>query len=90
MTLEAVCADRDQRVNGFRQSLDLLRATLKTQPFVGGEAPNYADYIVLGGFMWARSTSPFKLLSKDDPVALWRERLLDRFEDARKAPGYDT
>ena len=40
--------------------------------------------------MWARSTSPFKLLEKDDPVALWRARLLDRFEVARMAPGYDT
>jgi hypothetical protein len=90
MTLEAACADRDQRVNGFRQSLEPLRTTLKTQSFVGGESPNYADYIVLGGFMWARSTSRFKLLAKDDPVALWRARLLDRFEDARNAPGYDT
>lgn len=90
MTLEAACADRDQRINGFRQSLEPLRTTLKTQPFVAGEAPNYADYIVLGGFMWARSTSPFKLLPNDDPVALWRARMLDRFEDARNAPGYDT
>jgi glutathione S-transferase len=45
---------------------------------------------VFGGFMWARSTSPFKLLEKDDPVALWRARLLDRFEVARMAPGYET
>jgi len=90
MTLEAACADRDQRVNGFRQSLEPLRTTLKTKPFVAGEAPNYADYIILGGFMWARSTSPFKLLPKEDPVALWRARMLDRFEDARNAPGYDT
>jgi len=33
---------------------------------------------------------PFKLLPKDDPVELWRARMLDRFEDARNAPGYDT
>jgi glutathione S-transferase len=90
MTLEAACADRDHRVIGFRQSLEPFRTTLETQPFVGGEAPNYADYLLLGGFMWARSTSPFKLLSNDDPIALWRERLLARFEDARNAPGYDT
>jgi glutathione S-transferase len=90
MTLEAACADRDHRVIGFRQSLEPFRTTLKTQPFVGGETPNYADYLLLGGFMWARSTSPFKLLSNDDPIALWRERLLARFEDARNAPGYDT
>jgi glutathione S-transferase len=90
MTLEAACADRDHRVIGFRQSLEPFRTTLKTQPFIGGEAPNYADYLRSGGFMWARSTSPFKLLSNDDPIAFWRERLLARFEDARNAPGYDT
>ncbi len=90
MTLEAACADRDNKVIGFRQGLEPLRATLKIQSFLGGAAPNYADYIVFGGFMWARSTSPFKLLEKDDPVALWRGRLLDRFEVARMAPGYDT
>jgi len=89
MTLEAACADRDKRVIGFRQSLEPLRTTLRGQSFLGGETPNYADYIVFGAFMWARSTSPFELMEKDDPVALWRGRLLDRFEVAGRAPGYD-
>jgi len=89
-TLEAACADRDKKVINFRHSIEPLRATFKIESFLGGEAPNYADYIVFGGFMWARSTSPFKLLENDDPVALWRDRLLDRFEFARMAPGYDT
>ena len=88
-TLEAACAHRDEKVIGFRQILEPLRTTLEIQSFLAGEEPNYADYIVFGGFMWARSTSPFKLLEKDDPVALWRARLLDRFEVARLAPGYD-
>jgi glutathione S-transferase len=90
VTLEAACADRETRVNVLRQNLEPLRTTLKMQSFLGGEAPNYADYIVFGAFMWARSTSPFKLLEKDDPVALWRSRMLDRFEVARIAPGYDS
>lgn len=89
-TLEAACADRDKKVLSLRHSIEPLRATFKTQSFLGGEAPNYADYMVFGGFMWARSTSPFKLLESDDPVALWRDRLLNRFEFARLAPGYDT
>jgi len=33
--------------------------------------------------------SPFKLLTGDDPVHVWRERLLDAFDGmARKSPGY--
>lgn len=87
--LEEVAAVRDKSLEGFRRSLEPLRQTLKTQAFLGGVAPNYADYIVFGGFQWARVVSPFKLLAADDPVHAWRERLLDAFDRlARKSPGY--
>jgi glutathione S-transferase len=87
--LEEVAAVRDKGVVNFRKSLDPLRLTLKTQPYLGGDAPNYADYIVFGGFQWARVVSPFKLLEGDDPVYAWRERLLDAFDGlARKSPGF--
>ena len=90
-TLEEVSADREQRVAGFRKSLDPMRLTLKTQPFLGGEAPNYADYIMFGGFQWARATSAFPLLAKEDAIYVWREKLLDAFGGlARRSPGYDV
>src|SRR5258706_13046233 len=44
--LEEVVAGRDKSVEGFRRSLEPMRLTLKTQPYLGGEKPNYADYIV--------------------------------------------
>jgi glutathione S-transferase len=88
-TLEEVAADRDSRVDVFRKSLDPLRLMLKTQPFLGGAAPNYADYIVFGGFQWARAISPFRLLAEDDAIFGWRERLLDAFGGiARQSSGY--
>jgi glutathione S-transferase len=87
--LEEVTATRDQAVTAFRKSLDPLRLTLKAQPFLGGERPSYADYIVFGGFQWARVVSPFRLLEETDPVYAWRERLFDAFDGmARKSPGY--
>ncbi len=87
--LEQVVAARDSAVTGFRKSLDPMRLTLKTQPYLGGEQPNYADYIVFGGFQWARVVSPFKLLETNDPIYAWREKLLDAFDDlARKSQGY--
>jgi glutathione S-transferase len=87
--LEEIMAGRDKAVEGFRKTLDPLRLTLKTQPFLGGETPNYADYIVFGPFQWARVVSPFKLLVADDPVHAWRGRLFDAFDGmARKSPGY--
>jgi glutathione S-transferase len=87
--LEEISAGREQAVEGFRKSLDPLRLTLKTQTYLGGEKPNYADYIVFGAFQWARVVSPFRLLAENDPVYAWRERLLDAFDGmARKSPGY--
>ncbi|HTJ65407.1 MAG TPA: glutathione S-transferase family protein [Alphaproteobacteria bacterium] len=87
--LEEAAAGRDKEVEKFRRSLNPLRLTLKTQPFLGGHAPNYADYIVFGGFQWARAMSPFRLLDDKDMVYAWRERLLDAFDGmARKSPGY--
>jgi len=87
--LEQVVAARDSAVTGFRKSLDPMRLTLRTQSYLGGDAPNYADYIVFGGFQWARVVSPFKLLADNDPVHAWRERLLDAFDGmARKSPGH--
>ena len=89
--LEEVVAGRDKSVEIFRKALDPLRLTLKTQQYLGGGAPNYADYIVFGPFQWARVVSPFKLLAEDDPVYAWRERLLDAFDGmARKSPGYQV
>lgn len=89
--LEEVAATRDRAVEGFRKSLDPLRLTLRTQAYLGGDKPNYADYIVFGGFQWARVVSPFKLLVESDPVYAWRERLLDAFDGmARKSPGFEA
>jgi glutathione S-transferase len=88
-SLEEALAGRDQSVEGFRRALDPMRLTLKTQAYLGGVAPNYADYIVFGAFQWARVVSPFKLLAENDPVYAWREKLLDAFDGmARKSPGY--
>ena len=87
--LEEIMASRDTGVIAFRKSLEIMRLTLKSQAFLGGEAPNYADYIVFGGFQWARVVSSFKLLEADDPLYAWRERLLDAFDGmARKSPGF--
>lgn len=88
-SLEAVVADRDARVDAFRQRLEPLRAILAAQPYLGGEVPLYADYIVFGCFQWARCASPFQLLLNDDPVRTWCGRLLAAFDGlAQEAPGY--
>ncbi len=75
--LEDTRAGRDKAVERLGRTLDPLRAVLKRQAFVCGEAPAYADYIVFSVFQWARVMSPFACLAADDPIAAWREKILD-------------
>lgn len=90
-TLEAVTSDRDTAVVDFRSALEPLRQCLSMQLFLGGEAPLYADYIVFGGFQWARCVSPFELLIPGDPIYAWRERLLNAFDRyARQATRFGS
>jgi glutathione S-transferase len=88
-TLEDVVAERDKNVLAFREALTPLRLVLRSQDFLGGTKPLYADYAVFGGFQWCRCISDFKLLEADDPVYAWRQRMLALFDSlAGKAKGY--
>ena len=77
MTLEAFQAARDEKVAALRTALEPVRLVVKDQPFIGGTAPTYADYILFGSLQWARLTSRFQLVEVDDPIHAWFERLLD-------------
>lgn len=87
--LESVSADRETNVLTFRKTLEPIRTVLGAEPYLGGNVPAYADYVVFGCFQWARCISSFPLLLKDDVVWAWRDRLLSAFDGfAGKALGY--
>ena len=88
MTLEAAVADRGiTGVRTFRARLAPVRTVLAQQPWLGGGAPDYADYILLGNLQWARCVSSFELIAADDPVAEWHARGLLLFDGLlAKAP----
>jgi glutathione S-transferase len=79
MALKDVVADPPARLAELQKILQPLRHLLKDQAFISGAAPAYADYCVFGMFMWARCCSPIELLTTDDLVHDWRERMLDAF-----------
>jgi glutathione S-transferase len=78
--LEEVVADRETVRAEFQKSLAPMRNVLKEQPFLSGESASYGDYVVFGTFAWARNTSSFELVPADDPVAVWRDRMLGLFD----------
>lgn len=68
-----------------------LRGLLGSQPFMDGDAPAAADYLVFGFFIWAHivsETSPFgETEDASDPLVQWRERMMDLYDGmARKSP----
>lgn len=77
-SLEAVAAGREAMIEPFRLGLVPLRRLVAARPFLGGEAPLYPDYMVLGAFQWARSVSPFAshLLAAEDPLRAYLARLM--------------
>ncbi len=85
--LEDYVAARADNLKRLHEVLAPLRFTVKDIPFLGGERPAYADYIVFGALQWARCSSPQDLLEDDDPVAAWFRRLLDLYDGlGAKAP----
>lgn len=75
--LEAIHSGREGRLELFRQSLGPLRHLLKSQAWIGGNGPLFADYLVFGPLQWARVMSSYPILEKDDPVREWFERCLE-------------
>ena len=89
MTLEEMAAPNETTITALGTALNPLREVLKHQPFLSGNQPYIADYIVFARFQWARTVCPIELLAKDDPVYHWRDSLLDAFNGyARNAFGY--
>ena len=86
-SLEDICAAPEESLKHLHQVLAPLRFTVKDQPFIGGNAPAYSDYIAFGALQWARCSSPQDLLPADDPVNDWFERLLNLYDGlGAKAP----
>lgn len=78
-TLEEFTQDRETRLPELRHALRPMRAALASSPFLGGETPNYADYIALGGFLWAGAVCTIPMLAADDKLNDWLKRGFDLY-----------
>ena len=86
-TLEQARAQRQEALRRLARVLEPMQAALKRQPFICGEAPAYADYVLFSPLQWARVMSPHQVIPAGEPLAAWRERMLELFEGfAREAP----
>ncbi len=65
-SLEEFTAERESRLPAMRAAFAPVRAQLASFPFLGGSAPNYADYMLLGALQWIASVGTVPLLAADD------------------------
>jgi len=78
-TLEEVVANREERLPGLRRSLEPVRRTIASQPFLGGKEPNFADMCMLGLFIFVGTIGTLPLLAADDPLVTYADRGLAFF-----------
>jgi glutathione S-transferase len=84
-TLEEVEAVRAEQADLLCTRLEPLRVMLARQPFIGGEAPLFTDYIVFGALQWLRTTGTVWPLEEGDAVSDWFGRCLDLHGGAARA-----
>lgn len=90
MTLEEFDAKSAKDNTNLLKALTPLEGLLKRQPYLGGEQPLFADYVVYGALQWLRICSSHDVMPKDGAVADWFSRLLDMYDGMGRSvsPGY--
>lgn len=79
------------RPEAVEAALGVLAGPLSNHRYLGGAAPNLCDYLVMGPFMWQRAVTTADFYKTPEPVAHWRERMLDLFDGyARSAKSIET
>ena len=85
-TLEEFDAKFPKDGKSLNELLLPMHMTLKTQPYIGGETPLFADYVVFGALQWLRVCSTHGVKA-EGPTGEWFERMLDLYDGlGRKAP----
>ena len=79
-TLEEVTANRQDTIGDLITLLLPMKLALRRRNFIGGDEPNFADYIVFGPFQWLRVASGLQMIPQDHAVMDWFKRCQDLHE----------
>ena len=79
-TLEEFSSKHPKNAEALNKALTPLELTLKKQPYIGGNTPLFADYVVFGALQWLNTTSSVDYLSGDTKVSGWFDSLLDMYD----------
>lgn len=84
--LETVVAGREDRLPLIPPTLEPLRGVLRDHRWLGGERPGYADYRLLGAFLFIASIADTPPLTEDEPLRDWIEQGFDLFDGIGRHP----
>jgi glutathione S-transferase len=76
MSFEEIAGQRETHVAALKKTLTPLRRVLKSQDFISGAAPAYADHIVFGALQWGRLVAATPLLKDEPLIENWMEAVL--------------
>lgn len=79
-SLEQLHEGREVKIDMLLKALLPLKLMLKSQKYIGGDSPLFADYVVFGALQWLRMTCSIAVLPQEGEVADWFNRLLDMYD----------
>lgn len=78
-TLENASATPEEGVANLAKALEQAESELSKQAFLGGEAPDYSDYLLFGTLKLADIVSKYEPIEKDTAVGKWFEKMNQLF-----------
>ena len=85
--LEALSSDPQAEADAMNKALGPANDALTTSKFLGGDSPDYSDYILFGTLMWPYMVCKNNPLDMTSSVGQWFDRMLDLHDGfARTAP----
>lgn len=85
--MEELSKGREAVLPRVLPELELLRGILREHRWLGGDAPNYADYRALAVFLWVASVADIPPMTEDEPLRDWIERGFDLYDGLGRVPG---
>lgn len=87
-TLDALRSNREEDFSELNRAIKPLNLLLTEQPFIAGEVPAYADYIVFGTLQLPRFLNGIEPLSSEQEAILnWQVEMQRRFDAMSRLVG---
>ncbi|NVO58620.1 glutathione S-transferase C-terminal domain-containing protein [Rhodobacteraceae bacterium B1Z28] len=84
-SVEEIGSDPETARQAVQNAIVPLETTLAETSFLGGDDPDYSDYILFGTFQWVRVVSFSSLWLPNSALHNWFEVMLDAFDGVGRA-----